>query len=152
MSESKRDNCNLRNCYSLFPVELPVITEHPTDAHINEGKTVTFSVKTKGTNLNYQWWNYRSALKVASHQDDRGGERRKANKHSDWCEATLKEDDHYSGVATPHLSIVNASIIHSGYYYCVISNENGCVTSHQAHLGISKLCAKVQKTIGWYIE
>ena len=87
-----------------------MITEHPV-SKTDAGEPVTFSVKTKGTNLNYQWWNYKSSL---------------------------KEDDHYSGVATPQLSIANAGIIHGGHYYCVVSNEKGSKTSRQAQLVIGE--------------
>ena len=91
-----------------------MITEHPisqTDAD-PKGEPVTFSVKAQGTSLNYQWWSN---------------------------ETTLEEDYHYSGVATPHLSIANAGIIHGGQYCCVVSNEKGSKTSGQAQLVIGEL-------------
>ena len=100
----------------FFPVEPPVITEHPigqTDAD-PKGEPVNFSVKAQGTSLNYQWWSN---------------------------ETTLEEDDHYSGVATPHLTIANSGIKHSGHYYCVVSNEKGSVASNEAQLVIGGLCA-----------
>ena len=90
-----------------------MITEHPisqTDAN-SKGEPVTFSVKAQGTSLSYQWWSN---------------------------ETIIEEDDHYSGVATPHLSIANASTIHSGYYYCMVSNEKDSVASNEAQLGIGE--------------
>ena len=97
-------------------VEPPVITKHPLNKTAAEGKATAFSIKAQGTNLKYEWWSN---------------------------ETILKEDDHYSNVSTPHLSITNAGIMHSGQYYCVVSNEGGRATSNHAQLVISELCVWV---------
>ena len=89
-----------------------MITEQPVDKTAAKGNAVTFSIKAEGTNLKYEWWRN---------------------------ETILKEVDHYSGVSTPRLSIVNARVEQSGQYYCVVNNEGGRVPSEHAKLFISEL-------------
>ena len=93
-----------------------MINKHPLNKTAAEGKTVTFSIKAQGTNLKYEWWSN---------------------------ETILKEDDHYSNVSTPHLSITNAGIMHSGQYYCVVSNDGGRVASNHTQLVISESSVSV---------
>ena len=93
-----------------------MITKHTLNKTAAEGKAVTFSIKAQGTNLKYEWWRN---------------------------ESILKEDDHYSNVSTPHLSITNAGIMHSGQYYCVVSNEGGRATSNHTQLVISESSVSV---------
>ena len=94
-----------------------MITKHPLNKTAAEGKAVIFSIKAQGTNLKYEWWSN---------------------------ETILKEDDHYSNVSTPHLSITNAGIMHSGQYYCVVSNEGGRATSNHTQLVISESSVSVR--------
>ena len=102
----------LKNSYSFHSVKFPVITEQPVDKTAAEGKSVIFSIKAEGPNLKCEWWRN---------------------------ETILEEVDHYRGVSTPRLSIVNARIEQSGQYYCVVSNKVGSVTSEHAKLVISEL-------------
>ena len=103
-----------------FAVRLPVITEEPSNKELQEGYDTTLSIKTQlGQILDYRWL-----------RD---------------C-AILKEDDHYRGVATPCLSITNATPSHTGQYWCEVSNEGGSVSSTPSQLSVSKLTVLICST------
>ena len=50
-------------------------------------------------------------------------------------------------MSTPHLSITNAGIMHSGQYYCVVSNDGGRATSNHTQLVISESSVSVHVNI-----
>ena len=96
-----------------FAVRRPVIAGDPSNKELQEGQNITLSIKAQqGKILSYRWL--------------RDG-------------TILKEDDHYRGVATPCLSITNATPSHTGKYWCEVSNEGGSVSSTPSQLSVSKL-------------
>ncbi|HLJ47199.1 MAG TPA: pectinesterase family protein [Bryobacteraceae bacterium] len=85
----------------------PAITVQPADASVTLGTTATLSVTATGDNLVYQWF-----------------------KGLQWFEQVLP------GANAPTLTIQNAQISDSGYYYVVVSNSSGSITSLTARLTV----------------
>jgi len=86
----------------------PTIAQQPAAQTVQVGETASFSVSATGTlPLSYQW--------------------RKNN-------LNLEDDGHYSGAATPVLTIRDAGANDVGSYCCVVTNACGSVTSAAATL------------------
>jgi len=86
----------------------PAVTQQPVAQSICPGGTATFTVAAAGDPpLNYQW--------------QKNG-------------ANLSEGGHYSGTATPALTVWNAGSTDAGDYRCVVSNASGSTISNTAAL------------------
>ena len=87
--------------------------DQPQTLRLRSKQSVTLAVQAEGIDLSYQWF-----------KDD----------------IPLKEGqpDCYQGVTTPSLSISRVSPQHKGGYYCLVSNEEGQVTSHPQILCIGE--------------
>jgi len=86
----------------------PSITQHPVDQQVCTGDTAIFSIVANGSGqLSYQW-----------------------QKHG----VNLSNVGHYSGVTTSTLSISNVDNTDIASYRCVVTDNNGTITSYSAAL------------------
>jgi len=91
-------------------LDLPSITQQPTNRKLLAGNTATFTLaSTGGQPLSYQW--------------------RKDN-------TNLTDDGHILGATTDSLTINAASATDTGRYDCVVTNDCGAATSIAARLSV----------------
>jgi len=87
---------------------LPVFTLHPAAVNVCPTANTSFTVAATGTGtLSYQWQRFG---------------------------VDLSNDGHYGGVNTTTLSITNINDLDAGSYRCVVTDNNGTVTSYSAAL------------------
>lgn len=92
-------------------VDLPTITQQPVNRTVPPGGTATFTVvASSGSSLSYQW-----------------------QKNND----NLADGGHYSGCATPTLTIVSTDASDAASYRCVVTNVSGSATSSLATLTVA---------------
>lgn len=102
----------------------PVITEQPAGVSVSSGTAVSFTVKARGNNLQYQWY-YRTSSSGT------------------W----MKSSASCAKTATYTISASSVVTARDGYQYrCVVSNENGSATSSAAtlHVTLAKPVIKTQ--------
>jgi hypothetical protein len=91
---------------------LPVFTQQPVDADVCPTSNAVFTVAATGTGtLSYQW--LRNGVAMA-------------------------DDGHFTGTATPTLTIVGANDPDVGSYRCIVTDNVGSVTSYSAAVVLKK--------------